>query len=156
MSLPIYWIIRYRWSLIVLTIFVLVIVLYANVATNPPGFYIDEASISYNAHLIAQSGRDEYGQAWPLYFRAFGDFKNPIYIYLLAALFKLTGPSMLVARLLSAALGILATLLLGLLATRITRQRSVGLLVMVTALLTPWLFEISRVVFEVALYPECF
>lgn len=147
------WAIKHRWQLITLAIVVLVVALYADVKRNPPGFYIDESSISYNAYLISQSGRDENGQNWPLYFRAFGDFKNPAYIYLLAALFKLTGPSILVARLLSAALGVLAAVLLGLLATRITRHRYCGLLVMVWALLTPWLFELSRVVFEVALYP---
>ena len=74
----------------------------AGVPHNPPGFYIDESSIAYNAHTIAQSGVDEHGVAWPLYFRAFGDYKNPSYIYLLAGLFWITGPSILVARLLSA------------------------------------------------------
>ena len=128
--------------------------LYASdAASNPPGFYIDESSIAYNAHAIAQSGRDEHGQAWPLFFRAFGDYKNPTYIYLLAALFRLTGPSIAVARLLSASLGVLAALGLGLLGARASGRRGVGLLVCVTALLTPWLFELSRVAVEVAMYP---
>src|SRR5436190_98995 len=81
-------------------------VLYARaLTTNPAGFYVDESSIAYNAHLISQTGHDEHGVAWPLYFRAFGDYKNPVYIYLLAGLFKLTGQSILAARLLSAFLG---------------------------------------------------
>lgn len=125
----------------------------ATVTNNPPGYHIDESSISYNAHLIAQTGRDEYGQSWPLYFRAFDEYKNPVYIYVLAALFRLTGPSIVVARTLSVVLGIGAALLLGVLGTRITNSRLAGLLVTFTALLTPWLFEISRVVFEVAIYP---
>jgi 4-amino-4-deoxy-L-arabinose transferase-like glycosyltransferase len=129
-------------------------VLYARAVTsNPAGFYLDESSIAYNAHLIAQTGHDEHGQAWPLYFRAFGDYKNPVYIYLLAGIFKLTGPSILVARLLSAVLGFAAALLIGLLAWRITKTRLVALLLTMAALLTPWLFELGRVVVEVALYP---
>jgi len=129
-------------------------VLYAHAVTsNPAGFYLDESSIAYNAHLIAQTGQDEHGEAWPLYFRAFGDYKNPVYIYLLAGIFKLTGPSILVARLLSAVLGFAAALIIGLLAWRVTRQRLVALVLTLTALLTPWLFELSRVVIEVALYP---
>ena len=128
--------------------------LYARaVTTNPAGFFVDESSIAYNAHLIAQTGRDEHGEAWPLYFRAFGDYKNPVYIYLLAGVFKLTGPSILVARLLSAVLGFAAALLIGLLAWRVTKQRLVALVLTMAALLTPWLFELSRVVVEVALYP---
>lgn len=128
--------------------------LYARaLTTNPAGFSFDESSIAYNAHLIAQTGHDEHGEAWPLYFRAFGDYKNPVYIYLLAGIFRLSGPSILVARLLSALLGFAAALLIGLLAWRITKQRSVALVLTMTALLTPWLFELGRVVVEVALYP---
>ena len=50
------------------------------IATLPEGFYVDESSIAYNAHLIAQSGHDEHGVAWPLYFKAFGEYKNLLYI----------------------------------------------------------------------------
>jgi len=75
-----------------------------DVPANPPGFYTDESSIAYNAHTLGTTGRDESGEPFPLFFRAFGEYKNPTYIYLLAALFRLTGPSVLVARLLSAAL----------------------------------------------------
>lgn len=143
-----------RIELLLLAISVLVVVVYfASVSRNSPGFFVDEASIAYNAHTISQSGVDEYGQAFPLYFRAFGEYKNPVYIYLLAALFRFTGPSVLVARLLSAVAGLIAAFLLGLLAARITRRRWAGLIVFVVVLLTPWLFEISRLVFEVSLFP---
>src|SRR4030095_10266595 len=47
------------------------------IASLPRGFYVDESSIAYNAHLIASTGRDEHGAAWPLYFKAFGEYKNP-------------------------------------------------------------------------------
>jgi 4-amino-4-deoxy-L-arabinose transferase-like glycosyltransferase len=128
--------------------------LYARgVPNNPPGFYIDESSIAYNAHLISQTARDEYGVQWPLYFRAFGEYKNPTYIYLLAAIFKLTGPSIVVARLLSALLGAAAGLLLGLLAWRLSQRFWLAMIVTASALLTPWLYESSRLVFEVAAYP---
>ena len=133
---------------------VLAFALYAaDVPHNPPGFYIDESSIAYNALTVARSGRDEHGEAWPLYFRAFGDYKNPTYVYLLAAVFRVTGPGVAVARLLSAALGALAALLLGLLALRLTRSVEAGVGVACSALLTPWLYESSRLVFEAAAYP---
>jgi hypothetical protein len=127
----------------------------ANLHNNPPGFYLDESSIAFNAHSIAQNGTSEYGSRWPLFFRSFGDFKSPIYIYLLAAVFKFSGPSITVARFLSATLGFVTALLLGLLASRLYGARRIGtfLFVALTALLTPWLFEISRLVFEVALCP---
>lgn len=121
--------------------------------TNPPGFYIDESSIAYNALTIAQSGRDEWGVRWPLYFRAFGEYKNPVYIYLLAGVFRVVHPSNLVARRFSALLGYAAAALIGLLAFAISRRRWIGWTIFVLALVTPQLFEISRLVFEVALFP---
>jgi len=83
-------------------------VYFAGVPNHPPGFYIDESSIAYNAYLVSETARDEHGQRLRLYFRAFGDYKNPTYIYLRAGLFKLTGPGITGARLLSAALGLAA------------------------------------------------
>ncbi len=126
---------------------------FAGVPKNPPGFFIDEASIAYNAYTVSRDGRDEHGQPFPLYFQAFGEYKSPVYIYALAALFRIVGPGIFAARIFSAVLGLTAALLLGLLAARITRQRLTGLIVFMAAGLTPWLFELSRLVFEVALFP---
>src|SRR5882724_10566184 len=145
---------RHLWVVALLAVLVIVATLYlARVPDHPPGFYIDESSICYNAYTISQTGRDEYDNEWPLFFRAFGDYKNPVYIYLLAGVFRFTGPSIFVARLFSVTLGIAAAVLLGLLALRITNQRIIAFLVVLTVLLTPWLFELSHVVLEVSLYP---
>lgn len=130
-----------------------VIIQFSSLRSNPPGFFIDESSIAYNAHTIATTGKDEYGESWPLFFRAFGEYKNPVYVYLLAIVFRVTGPGIVSARALSAFAGLLTVVLLGLLATRISKNQSVGLVFAVFALLTPWLFELSRLVMEVALYP---
>ena len=140
--------------LILLALLAAGLALYARGAsTNPPGFYIDESSIAYNAETIARTGADEHGESWPLFFRAFGDYKNPTYVYLLAALFRVTGPSVAVARFLSATLGVVAALLLGLLAWRMTRSTEAAAVVACSALLTPWLYECSRLAFEVSAYP---
>jgi 4-amino-4-deoxy-L-arabinose transferase-like glycosyltransferase len=129
----------------------------AGIRKNPPGFYLDESSIAYNAYLMARTGVSESGEVFPLYVRSytgpFSVYANPTYIYLLAAVYVFSPPSILAARLLSATLGFVAALLMGLLAWRITRRRTIGASVALFALLTPWLFEISRLVFEVALYP---
>lgn len=126
------------------------------VPADPPGFYIDESSIAYNAHTISQNGRDEYGIAAPLYFRAFGEYKNPTLIYLLAIIFRFTGPSILIARSVCALLGVAATLALGGLTWNLSRQFYGAILVTLSAVLTPWLYESSRLVFEVAAYPLAF
>src|SRR3990167_8742234 len=47
----------------------------------PNGLYQDETAIGYNAYSILQTGKDEYGKTFPLYFQSFGDWKLPVYIY---------------------------------------------------------------------------
>jgi 4-amino-4-deoxy-L-arabinose transferase-like glycosyltransferase len=126
---------------------------FADQRKNPPAFYLDESSIAYNAWTIAHHGVDEYGVRFPLYFKAFGEYKNPVYIYLLAGVFEITHPTNLAARRFSALLGFAAALALGGLAWSLTRRRFVAIVTFLTALATPNLFEISRLVFEVALFP---
>ena len=144
---------RRRLVLLLVAASALVFVYLRGVPANPPGFFVDEASIAYNAHAVARGGADEHGERWPLYFRAFGEYKSPVYVYLLAAVFRVTGPSIPAARLLSALAGLAAAALLALLAWRATRDGAAALFVGAGAALTPWLFELSRLVFEVALMP---
>lgn len=144
---------RSLWGFLALFVVLAAGLYYWHVPGDPPGFSIDESSISYNAYTISQSGGDEYGKSWPLFFRAFGEYKNPTVIYILAALFRITGPNIFVARALSASFGVLTGLMLGLLAWKTTGRWVAAAIVAVAALLTPWLFESSRLVFEVALYP---
>lgn len=121
--------------------------------SNPPGFHRDEASIAYNAYSISTSLRDEDGGLLPLFFKSFGDYKSPLYPYLLSGVFRVTGPHKEVARGFSAVLVLAAVLLLGLLARRLTSDDLVAVVTLVVAGLTPWLFEIGRVALEVATQP---
>jgi 4-amino-4-deoxy-L-arabinose transferase-like glycosyltransferase len=121
--------------------------------SNPPGYHRDEAALSYNAYSISTSLRDEDGAFLPLFFRSFGDYKSPLYPYVLAGVFRITGPEAEVARGLSAVLVLAAVLLLGLLAHRRTGSYPVAVIVVVLAGLTPWLFEVGRVALEVSIQP---
>src|SRR3989338_3538011 len=57
----------------------------------PPSVYWDEASIGYNAYSISRDGKDEWGDFLPLHFRAFGEFKLPVYIYSVVPFVKMFG-----------------------------------------------------------------
>jgi hypothetical protein len=126
-------------------------------STNPPGFYIDESAIAYNAYCIAQSGAGEFGNRLPLFFPVYTggwtQYANPTQIYLLAIPFTVFRPSILVARIFSATWVFAACVLLGALAGRISSQRRIGAIVGLTAILTPWLFDVSRLVMETYFYP---
>ncbi|MHB8719361.1 MAG: hypothetical protein ACYDAC_10795 [Candidatus Dormibacteria bacterium] len=115
----------------------------------PVGAYVDETSIGYNAWAIASAGVDEHGAHLPLYFTAFGEYKNPVYIYTLAVLLKVAPLTVVTERLPAAMFGIAACLFLTLLAWQRARSRGVALLVLALCALTPWLTIESRVGFEV-------
>ena len=119
---------------------------------NPPGFYVDESAIAYNAYLLAHTGAGEFGPHFPLYFQmftaGFTQYVSPTQVYLLALVFRFVPPSILVARVFSAFWVFAACLLLGLLAKRISGQLRIALIVAVTALLTPWFFEVRGLVIE--------
>jgi hypothetical protein len=127
------------------------------ISSNPPGFYLDESGIAYNAYLIAHTRAGEFGARWPLFFQfytgPFIQYGNPTQIYLLAIPYSLFPPSILLARLNSAAWVFAASMLLGVFAARISRRRAIGIIVALNALLTPWLFEVGRLVLDVFFYP---
>ncbi|HYX28740.1 MAG TPA: hypothetical protein VE863_09240 [Pyrinomonadaceae bacterium] len=138
--------------------FLLLYLFYLNdLSKNPPGFYIDESAIAYNAYTIARTGANEFGTRFPLFFPVYTggwtQYANPTQIYLLAIPFTIIKPSILLARIYSASWTFAACLLLGWLAKRISGKETIGLLVAVTAIFTPWLFDVSRLVMETFFYP---
>lgn len=48
----------------------------------PPSLNWDEISHGYNAYSILKTAKDEWGVTFPIIFRAYGDYKLPVYIYL--------------------------------------------------------------------------
>lgn len=106
---------------------------------------MDESAPAYNAYLVAHTGAGEFGPRFPLFFQyytgSYSQVANPMQVYMLAVLFRFFPPSILLARMFSAFWVFTACLLLGLLATRISGRRTIGVIVAGTALLTPWLFE---------------
>src|SRR6185503_1069663 len=70
----------------------------------------------------------------------------------MAVLFLFAPPSKVAARVFVATIVFLAIVLLGLLAAQISGQKMVGVIVAVSGMVTPWLFEFSRFVLETFLF----
>ncbi len=121
-------------------------------STNPRGFYVDESCIAYNGYLIATTGAQEDGTKFPLYFhcytQGYSQYMSATQPYVLALVYLFVEPSVLSARICAATCVFAATLLLGFLAFRISGKTSVGVIVALSAMATPWLFEYSRLVME--------
>jgi hypothetical protein len=138
--------------------FVLLYFFYVNdLANNPPGFYVDESAIAYNAYCIAKTGANEFGKRFPVFFPvytgAWTQYANPTQIYLLAIPFTIAKPGIQLARIYGASWVFAACLLLGWLARKISGRDTIGLLVAVLAIFTPWLFDVSRLMMETFFYP---
>ncbi len=139
-------------ALVAFALVVLVVQL-TGLTDRPSGYYLDESSFSWNAWSLVTTGADEHGRPWPIFFESFGDWKTAPYIYLLAAVFAVTGPSILAARVVSASAGVAAIVFMGALAFRMTGRPLVAVLTAAMTLLLPWTFEPTRLAMEVALMP---
>jgi len=116
----------------------------------PRGLYLDETSIGLNAAAIATSGVDEHGEPWPIYFRAFGEYKNPVYIYVTAAIFKVSGVSTFGLHFTSFLFYAFSLLIFLLLVNKLfPRNFRVLLYAVVSFGFLPQLFVLSRISFEV-------
>lgn len=136
-------------------IFILIILLafflrFFNLSNSPPGLYVDEAAVGYNAFSLLKTGRDEYGKVFPVFFRSFGDYKMPLNFYLTAIPIFLFGLNVFSVRLLSAFLGSITTILIYLLAGRFFKEMKGGFSLISAFIyaISPWSIFISRVCFE--------
>ena len=118
--------------------------------TLPASVYWDEASIGYNAFSIATDLKDEWGDLLPLHFRAFGEFKLPVYIYSVVPFVKVLGLSAYAVRLPAVFYSLGSLVLVYLLAKKITGKESAGILSSFILSVSPWLFIFSRTGYEAA------
>jgi len=102
---------RYAFLFLGIIIIVALGLRLVNLSEVPPGLNRDEAAIGYTSYSLIQTGKDEYGKLWPLSFKSFGDWKVPVYFYLLLPFVKLLGLTEFSVRLPSAVLGTATVLL---------------------------------------------
>ena len=74
-----------------LVIFIALLLRLWNFTGNPPSLNWDEVSLGYNAYSILESGKDEWGKTLPIIFQAYGDYKLPVYVYVLAPFVSVFG-----------------------------------------------------------------
>ncbi len=122
----------------------------------PSGFFADEASIGYNAYTTLTKGMDEYGAKYPLFFRAFGEYKNPIQIYATVPFIALFGLNEFSVRFTSAIFGTLTIIAIyfltkKLLTKTVAKQSANKMIALFAALflaISPWHIHFSRTSLE--------
>jgi hypothetical protein len=113
-----------------------------------PSLNWDEASLGYNAYSLLKSGADEWGVLLPSIFRAYGDFKLPLYIYLSILPIKLFGLNIFSVRFTSEIAGSLLILTTYLIARRLKANNSIALLAALLVAIEPWTLFISKIALE--------
>ncbi len=114
----------------------------------------DENSNAYNAYSILKTGRDEYGQLFPITNKSFDDYKPPAYMYLNVISVGIFGLTPFAARLPSALFGFLTVPVVYFLAKLLfedqkkEKRETIALVSSLLLAIAPWHIQFSRVGFE--------
>ncbi len=130
-------------TLLIIGVLASVLRLY-QLSSVPPAISWDEAANGYNAWSIANYGIDEWGSKLPTYFKSFEDDKHPVHIYITALFVKVLGLSELSTRLPAALLGIANVILLFFLATKMFKNKTIGVISAFVLAISPYAIQFSR------------
>jgi len=118
----------------------------------PAGFLSDEAAVGYNAYSLIKTGRDEFGQSWPLFFRSFGEGKLTLYVYEAVLPVLVFGLNQFSVRFMPAFLGSLTVGIIYLLTKELLQKKPlprerIALLASFSLAVMPWHIHFCRGVF---------
>lgn len=142
--------VRYIFLYFLIIILGAILRLYS-VADRPHDLYVDEVAIGYNAYSILKTGRDEYGNIFPLFFRSFNDYKLPLYIYFTSVSEFFFGETQLAVRLPSVLAGIISVAVFSQLIKVLSGKRKLSLLAGFFLSVSSWHLQFSRAGFEASL-----
>jgi 4-amino-4-deoxy-L-arabinose transferase-like glycosyltransferase len=120
-----------------------------------PALNADEASNSYDAYSLIQTGKDQHGHSWPIAFQSFNDYKPGLYVYLGIPFVRLMGLTPLAARLPGAIAGVLSVFVLYLLVKELFDNQyfifrhSLPTIASLFLAISPWHIQFSRGGWEV-------
>jgi hypothetical protein len=124
----------------------------------PVSLFGDELDVGYHAYSILQTGKDYYGNAWPIHFHSIAEWRTPLYLYSAVPTVALFGITPLGVRLPAAIFGILSVWVMYLLVKELLSYKETQVsfhprALMAAALMAvnPWSLQYSRAGFEVTL-----
>lgn len=128
----------------------------------PPSPSLDEVSIGYNAYSFLHTGRDEYGNVFPLLLRAYDDWRPILYVYLTLPFIALFGLNVFAVRLPSVLLSVAMIAIIFLIVPLLFKKGivvfgmkmqplSLGLISAFLLSISPWHIYLSRLGHEVNL-----
>lgn len=120
--------------------------------TVPPGIDWDEASYGYNSFSILTTGKDEWGKFLPLTFKAFGDSKQPLLVYLTVPFIALFGLNVYSIKMVSIVAGVTSVYLAYLIANKTFKNKPIAIITSFLVALSPYGIFYSRLGFDISLW----
>ncbi len=108
----------------------------------------DEMSLGYNAYSILKTGKDEWGKSFPLSFRAFGDYKLPLYIYSAVPFIAVFGLTELAVKLPSLFAGVILLLAVYHISLELGQKKSSAFFAAIIIAVSPVTIHFSRSALE--------
>ena len=141
-------------AIFLVTILVLALTIFIyKLGVIPNGFYVDEAAVAYNAYSILETGRDAFGQSYPILFRLLGSYTPPLYIYISALFVKFFGIGVITFRMISVASALISIIFFYLFTKKLNIFKSNASYLVATFFyaISPWLVFNARLGYEVTL-----
>lgn len=133
--------------------FIIALAFVLRVLAFPPSPNWDEVSLGYNAYSILKTGHDEWGSLLPLIFRAYGDFKLPLYSYLSLLPISLLGLTVFATRFVSLLAGSLLPLVIFFIVKKLLpKSHYLPYLSALFIAISPWSIFLSRIALEANLF----
>lgn len=115
----------------------------------PPSLFGDEVDVGYQAYSILKTGKDYFGQPWPISFHSLSDWRTPLFLYSAVPTVAIFGLSEWGVRLPAAIFGILTLPLFFLLTRKLFGKDRLALLSTFLLSVSIWHLQYSRAAFEV-------
>ena len=115
----------------------------------PVSLFGDELDVGYQAYSILKTGKDYYGNPWPIHFQSLAEYRTPLYLYSAVPTVAAFGISPLGVRLPAVLFGILSIWIFYLLIKQLFKDEKLALLSAAVLTFSPWHIQYSRAAFEV-------
>lgn len=144
-----------RGKIILFAIILAFLLRFISVSSFPSGFSADEVNQGYTAYSLLNTGKDEWGEAFPIMPRSYGDYRAPLYTYLTIPAIYIFGLNEFAVRIPNVVIGTLAVLVVYFLCKEIFSQAElgvdggkVGIIAAFLLAISPWHIALSRGAFE--------
>lgn len=117
----------------------------------PPSLNWDEVSIGYNAYSVLKTGKDEWGQPFPIHFKSYGEYKLPAQVYFSIPAISIFGLNELGVRITPVIYGTLTVMVMFFLGRALFQSSFAGLIAALLLSISPWHIQLTRASFESSL-----